>query len=275
MLMPNTSLITSDDRQLKLPLSALSDQMDDAFFLAEESKREFTGARLFSKHPETYRAVVTLLAEGLGVIRIGKILGVSPNTVLAVREREGANVDIEKKRLSDLSRATASMLVEGIVDMLSDSDRVAKMSLKDRGIVFGILSEKSELLAGNPTARLAVEDGMGLEDYLRMMREAAAQTGLGEEKKGERVADGVVVAPRSQPGATPALQPALLDGDVSGDASGSGADGSKDEDGGAGGHQAGCRDAARPAVIQAEVLEHENSTPEATRDGNPPGFVKA
>jgi hypothetical protein len=193
------SLITRDQQQLELPLTS-SDQMDDALFFSDENVgrpggREFTGARLFSKQPETYRAIVALSAEGLGAMRIGRILGVSPNTVLAVRDREGVNVDIEKKRIAGLSRAAARMCVERIVEMLSDPEQLKNISLRDRGIVFGILAEKSELLSGSPTARIAVDSSdVELSEYLKWLRaEHAKQTGLEEEEKKEKVIDAEVV----------------------------------------------------------------------------------
>lgn len=163
-----------------------SDQMPASFFSAEESgpSPEFTGARLFVSNPDTYRAIVALSAEGLGAIRIGRILHVSPNTVLAVRAREPESIDIEKRRIAGLSRAAARMCVEGIIEMLSDPSQAKKISLKDRGIVHGILVEKSELLSGSPTARLqtiGAPPAVEVVEYLNWLRsEYARRIGLGE-----------------------------------------------------------------------------------------------
>src|SRR5574343_580881 len=98
------SLVKQDDQQLRL---FSSEQLDDSLFAVAESRGEFTGARLFSSRPEVYKSIIALSAEGIGAIRIGKILGVSPNTVLAVRAREGGRIDIEKTRVSLLSREAA------------------------------------------------------------------------------------------------------------------------------------------------------------------------
>lgn len=182
------SLIKSDDNQLKL---FGSDQMDPAFFSAEESgpTPEFTGERLFSAKPETYRAIAALSAEGLSIRRIGRILHVSPNTVLSVRAHEPETIDADKRRLASLSREGARMCIEGIIEMLCDPDQVKKMTIKDKGIVFGILSEKSELLSGSPTARLQTigsPPAVEVIEYLSWLRsEYARRTGLGEGKKGE------------------------------------------------------------------------------------------
>lgn len=184
-----SSLIKHADQQL--PLFG-SDQMDPALFAAEESGAtpEFTGARLFSNSPDTYRAIVALSAEGLGAMRIGKILRVSPNTVLAVRAREPESIDIEKRRLASLSREGARMCVEGIIEMMCDPDQVKKMSIKDKGIVFGILAEKSELLSGSPTARLqtiGAPPAVEVIEYMRWLKtEYDRRMGFGEGKEGEK-----------------------------------------------------------------------------------------
>lgn len=187
--MSNPSLLQEDNQQLKL---FGSDQMDPALFSAEESapQRIFTGARLFSQNPELYKAIIALSAEGLGAIRIGRILKVSAHTVQAVREREPEAVAIEKNRLANLSRSAARMCVEGIIEMLSDPAQVKKMGIKDLGIVGGILAEKAELLSGSPTARVLnvnVSATVDYDDYVRRRREEFERgMGLGAGKKEER-----------------------------------------------------------------------------------------
>ena len=199
----NESLIKQSENQLSLFGSA---QMDPALFLSDESGEspEFTGARLFSARPETYKAIVALSAEGLGAIRIGKILHVSPNTVLAVRAREPEKLDIEKNRVATLSRAAARMCVEAIIEMLANPEDVKKLSLKELGIVHGILIEKSELLSGSPTARLqtvSTPAGVEVVEYLRWLRsEYQRRMGLGAGKEEQR-------ADEDMTGATPAVIP--------------------------------------------------------------------
>ncbi|MFA5430087.1 MAG: hypothetical protein WC329_02890 [Candidatus Omnitrophota bacterium] len=198
--MNNPSLIKAADQQLKL---FSSDQMPDALFAAEESaeQREYTGARLFAADPERYRSIVALSAEGLGVLRIARILHVGPNTVLAVRAREPEVVDIEKRRIAGLSREGAKMCVEGIIELLCDPVQKKKMTIKDLGIVFGILAEKHELLSGSPTARIQSVSAAPAEDlmeYLSRVKaeyERRSQIGLGEEKEGEKGDVEVVVGP--------------------------------------------------------------------------------
>jgi len=205
------SLIQQNDKQLRLPMDG-SDRMPDAFFSAEESgvTPEFTGARLFANNPNTYRAICALSAEGLGAIRIGRILHVSPNTVLAVREREPQSIDIEKRRLASLSSAGARMCVEGIIEMLSDPAQVKKMTIKDKGIVFGILAEKAELLSGSPTSRLqtiGAPPAVEVAEYLHWLRsEYARRMGLGGEKEEQKDPVGILSAPAVGPGPVPGAE---------------------------------------------------------------------
>ena len=154
------SLINPEEKQLYL---IESDQLPASIFEESEKltdddgdgyKREFTAARLFARKPEVYNSIISLSAEGLGALRIGRLLKVSPNTVLAVRAREGEIVDIEKERISRECRAAARMCVEGIVEDLTDPARRRKISAKDKAIIHGVLIEKAELIAGLPTSRI-------------------------------------------------------------------------------------------------------------------------
>ena len=127
----------------------------ESYLVAAEHKGEFTGDRLFDQKPEVYQAIVYCLAEGFGMIRIGKLLKVSPNTVMAVRDREGEAVDIEKARLSNLYRKGARLAGERIVEDLLDDEQAKKIPANQKAVIVGILTEKSELLSGGATSRVA------------------------------------------------------------------------------------------------------------------------
>lgn len=185
----NDSLIKQDESQLRL---FGSDQMDTSFFSEDESREspEFTGARLFSTRPDTYRSIISLSAEGIGVLRIARILHVSPSTVLAVRSREPEKLEIEKNRVATLSREAARMCVEAILDALADPEQIKDLSIKDLGIVHGILVEKSELLSGSPTSRIQVGPSSDVDfvQYMSQIRDeyTRRRMGLGEGKEGTK-----------------------------------------------------------------------------------------
>lgn len=169
------SLIEQAGQQLEL---IRSDEMDAEVFRDSEQQGEFTGARLFKQNPDLYRTIISLLAEGLGVIRIGKLLRVSPNTVMAVRDREPEAIDIAKKRIADLARRGAQVCVEGIVEALLDPERRTKVSAKDMAIIAGVLVDKSELLSGGATVRIGhVGDGaqhIDFNEYIEQLRRVGA-----------------------------------------------------------------------------------------------------
>ena len=97
----NESLIDREARQLKLLPSS---EMNRVLFEREESVGEYTAENLFKQHPERYQAALSFLAEGIGILRISRILKMSPSSVMAIREREPRQIEIEKARLSRLSR---------------------------------------------------------------------------------------------------------------------------------------------------------------------------
>jgi len=158
--MNGPSLLTERSEQLQLLSSS---EMDGAVFAEEEGRGVFTGERLFARDPERYRTVVALLAEGLGVRAIARLLKLSTHTVQAIREREPAAIATLKQQLVSVARSTAQLCLEGLRDLLADasddtgpdSDRKA-ISAKDRAIILGILVDKSEMLATGLTSRVGI-----------------------------------------------------------------------------------------------------------------------
>lgn len=130
------------------------------FFSTLEAKGEFTGERLFAQRPDVYKAIVLLRAQqpAVGVIRIAKLLSVSPNTVMAVDAREGVTIDKVKERLAEVAHSGALLASESILEALNEKAKGAHLlsvrDLKDIAVVYGILVQNGQLLAGQPTARL-------------------------------------------------------------------------------------------------------------------------
>ena len=192
------SLIAQGERQLDLLPSTA---MPDAVFSAEEGSEvgEYTGARLFARDPDRYKMIVGLLAEGIGILRIARILKVSPSTVIAVRDREAGAIEIVKQQVGRAARAGAQMCVEAILEVVADPDRRKKLSLRDLGVVHGILVDKALTLAGEPTwigeVRAAGPEHEDFERYLESLKEVpeaeVTETGFGRgnpEQKGAAAA---------------------------------------------------------------------------------------
>lgn len=110
---------------------------------------EYSGDRLFSQRPEVYRAVVSMLAEGIGTTTIAKACQVSPNTIYAVRAREGVTIESERKELLKNLRQAAKLSVEKTLDLLP-----SLKSAKDAAITAAVMIDKLQLLSGEATSRI-------------------------------------------------------------------------------------------------------------------------
>lgn len=135
---------------------------DEAFFAEVETQGEYTGDRLLQRRPDTYRAIVVLLGQKMGVIRIGKLLSVSPMTVMAVRDREWPAIERVKEHLANVAHAGATLASEGILatlnEVLQRRHCLGVKDLKDLAVVYGILVQNGQLLAGQPTSRVEWQD---------------------------------------------------------------------------------------------------------------------
>jgi hypothetical protein len=110
---------------------------------------EFSGDRLFAQRPEIYRAVVSMLAEGIVTTTIAKACQVSPNTIYAVRDREGVTIESERKELLKNLRQAAKLSVEKTLDLLP-----SLKSAKDAAITAAVMIDKLQLLSGEATSRI-------------------------------------------------------------------------------------------------------------------------
>lgn len=122
--------------------------MPDAVFAESERRGEFTAERLFKRRPDTYKAIVQLLAEGRGQIWIGELLSVSPSTVRAVAKREGSTVGIAKASLAAEAFGAAQLATEVLHQKLQDPKVVKELHPLDAAKISGIMADKALVLAG-------------------------------------------------------------------------------------------------------------------------------
>lgn len=110
---------------------------------------EFTGERLHRDRPGIYAAVVRMAAEGQSISATARALGVSRNTVCAVREREGISIEQDKKELLKDLRRASRLGVEKVIELLPETK-----AAKDAAIVAAVMVDKMQLLSGEATARV-------------------------------------------------------------------------------------------------------------------------
>lgn len=137
----------------------------------KDDARICTAARLRSRRPADYARAVSLLAEGVPVFRIAKLLGASPNTIYAIRRSEGAEVERTKIIVADKLADLADMSADHAARRLEDSPEA--ISYKELMIGLGIAVDKALLLQGGAPSRVEIsrED---LPAYQHLIDEASA-----------------------------------------------------------------------------------------------------
>lgn len=114
-----------------------------------EGVGEFTGERLLARRPEAYQAIIRMSAECLSISAQARALGVSRNTICAVRDREGFTIEQDKKDLLRDVRRAARLSVERAIELVPGIQ-----SAKDAAIVAAVMIDKMQLLSGEATARV-------------------------------------------------------------------------------------------------------------------------
>jgi hypothetical protein len=184
----------NDELQALEPVQRELLPADEVFFADLESKGQFTGERLAQRRPDAYRAIQVMLAKGIGVIAIGKLMGVSPNTVLAVRDREQPGIEAAKAFLARTALGGATLAAEGIAANLdrifAGSGLLGVKDLKELATIQQQMLQTHQLVTGQPTSRLEVLETQRAEqddfnryiDGLPELKIEAVLTDLAAEK---------------------------------------------------------------------------------------------
>lgn len=144
-----------------------------------ESLGVFSGEGLYRRDPARYREIVRAIGEGLGIRQIARAWKVSPHTIMAIREREGAGIATHKAELASLATLGARM---GIERLIEEMDSLKRESLP---VAIGILTDKALLLSGEATSRVERIDGGGAGDFAAAL--AAAKRAKGRTIEAEEI----------------------------------------------------------------------------------------
>jgi hypothetical protein len=192
-----------DDGQLPLiPPSELPDN-----FFCETRKGgegEYTGELVRARDPQRYRLILTMLASGIGVLRIQEVTQCNPSTILAIRNANGGAIGILKEGIARLARNGAQLCIESIMEALADPITRSRINPRDLSVIAGILIDKAELLTGGATARIEFVPGTRgptLADFNKLLDAAAATMPIDVEcvemgcERGTRGQKGSALAP--------------------------------------------------------------------------------
>lgn len=110
----------------------------------------YTAERFFSKRPEDYKLCVTFLAAGMGLLKVARLLRVHHETVAAVRDREVAQIDIQKEQIKRNLRLGIQVAAERLPETM------AHLSPRDLPLATAILIDQLAKLDGEPSQRIEV-----------------------------------------------------------------------------------------------------------------------
>lgn len=129
------------------------EQLPDSFYEVEESgvnatTPRYTAERFFRKREDDYRTCVSLIAAGMGRLKIARLLKIHHETVAAVAERETSAVDIAKQEIKRHLRRAAMIGAERMPDVL------ASLPAGQLPIALAVTIDKLRELEGEPTVRV-------------------------------------------------------------------------------------------------------------------------
>lgn len=150
---PPPSLLPIGIQQELIPI----EELPDGIWMNEESgegydKPRYTAERFAKQRPEDYRHCITLLATGeIGLLRIARLLRVHHQTVSAVRDREGIEIDIVKQKIRKNIRLAVELGSERLPEIIAELPK-GQLTLQ-----LAILLDKLRDLDGEPTARIQID----------------------------------------------------------------------------------------------------------------------
>ena len=122
--------------------------------------------------PEVYRQVVDLLAEPRAHVpydHICRLFHVSEHTVKAIEKAQAIPIAERKERLLAKALRVASKAIDRVEDQIDGAN------ITQATIAFGVATEKSLLLAGEPLQRLELNVIAQPQDIYAEMRAITAQ----------------------------------------------------------------------------------------------------
>jgi hypothetical protein len=139
---------------------------------SEESRGNYTGERLKSLRPETYREVVRLLPEPREQVSIREICRsrhVTDDTVKAVEQRESISIAARKQELMMQAARIAKRAADRVEDQIGDAP------LTQAVVTFGVMTDKIVALS-NDSQQINVTHTLepGVNLYAKLEALAAA-----------------------------------------------------------------------------------------------------
>lgn len=162
------SLLNPDQQSL-----SLLDEVPEEAVEVQHEVGTYSAELFFDRDPTKYKAVVWLLSQNVGKLKIASKLGVSVHTVIAVAEREGETIAIEKKKIAASARRGCGLMVESIIQDLEDGRSIQP---RDKAVIAGILKDVAAHMDGE--AQIRIEAIISAPSHDQFNQELAQATGV-------------------------------------------------------------------------------------------------
>ena len=103
----------------------------------------YTAAEFLRREPYKAEILTKLLGKGLGQLECARLLRCSVHTVRAVLLELPENIAMERERQRKRLRAGAALMLDGILEDLSDPEKMAAIPTRDKAVILGILEDKA------------------------------------------------------------------------------------------------------------------------------------
>ena len=178
-----TTTATPEAAALLTPLQLQVVQLRDVHGMTYREIAEHLGKNVGNVH-RIYKAARVKMVEHKSLV--GRVKGVAPpiNSEKAVerlrREYQEARADRQGEKLTDKQ---LSEEIDGVIDralflLTNDENRLARSSAKDLTTIVDRLIDKRQLLRGEPTQVVKIQDVRKLDEMAKMLHEEMERRGL-------------------------------------------------------------------------------------------------
>lgn len=152
-------------------LDDITPEQEAGIVAARDTLGDYSGARIAERQPRLYALVAGMIAEGLRDAGISRVTGLSRATVSSIRRREMDSMPTRAYMAAQARnlRLAATLATDELRERLEDPARAAEMSARDLAYSIQILQAHAQLLAGEPTERVAELRSAGADASLRAL----------------------------------------------------------------------------------------------------------
>lgn len=146
-----TSMLAAGVQGELVPIEDLPDEFFEPTRATDGAPR-YTARLFFRRRPEDYQRSVQLLAAGMDLTEVARLMRVHHRTIAAVRDAEGARLDTYKQKVMSNLRIAVEVLSGDLADDVRD------LATREKPMTFAILVDKLAMLEESAGAGVSVAE---------------------------------------------------------------------------------------------------------------------